>query len=276
MRVGILADTHLRCTEVRRVADAVARMSGLGAEIAVLAGDVGEGSAAFRRCLAVVRSRFGGDVLVLCGNHDLWNAPGYNRPARGSRELWEEILPRAMADAGCIDLERSVWRRGGLAVAGSIGWYDYSATPDRPPNPWAYYEVNKFRQSNDADFIDWEFSDRQFAAEVGRGLVARLGRLELDPGTDAVLVATHMPLFERQLAGGYDHTYWGNLTLGGEVSRFAKVRWVVSGHTHAFARGAVPRAGGADMLVATVPSDYGRPGFVVVDTEASADAWFNT
>jgi len=276
MRVGILSDTHLKHTGARRVADAVARMSGLGAEVAVLAGDVGEGSAAFRRCLAIVRSRFAGDVLVFCGNHDLWNAPGYNRPARGSRELWDDVLPRVIADAGCVDLERSVWQRGGLAVAGSIGWYDYSATRDRPAKPWAYYRTNKFRQSVDASFIDWAESDRQFAAEVGRGLVARLERLEQDPGVGEVLVATHVPLFERQLVSGYDHTYWGNLTLGGEVSRFTKVRWVVSGHTHAFARGAVRRANGMDILVATVPSDYHRPGFVVVDTAAGAVDWLST
>lgn len=266
MKIGVISDTHLRHSSPKQVASAAERMSGSGAEVAVVAGDVGEGPSAFGRCLAVIRSCFPGDVLVLCGNHDLWNAPGH-RPPAGSQELWDRVLPAAIADSGCIDLERGCWCRDRIAVAGSIGWYDYSATEDRPPCPTAYYEVNKWRHCKDAGYIDWPFSDARFAGRVGDALAERLSLLEADEAVDRVLVATHMPVFMQQmrmeLAG---NAYFGNLTLGDRIAGFPKVRWVVSGHTHRLACRTVLRDG-PDILAAVVPSNYGEPGFVVIDTD---------
>jgi len=265
MKVGIISDTHLRHSTPRQVADATRRMADLGAEVGVVAGDVGEGPSAFRRCLALIRSRFPGDVLVLAGNHDLWNAPGHR--AAPSRDLWDTVLPAMIADSGCIDLERAVWFRDGIAVAGSIGWYDYSATEDRPPCPPAYYEINKWRHCKDADHIDWPLSDTGFANQVGEALAERLSRLEDDDAVDRVLVATHMPAFEQQLRMELSgNAYFGNLTLGGRIAKFRKVRWVISGHTHQLACRTVLRDG-PDILAAVVPSRYGDPGFVIIDTE---------
>jgi len=265
MKIGITSDIHLRHSTVRQVAAVAEEMAAGGAEVAVVAGDIGEGPAAFRRCLAVIRSRFPGDVLVLAGNHDLWVAPGY-RAGASSLELWDSVLPAAVRETGCTDLERSVWSLGGVAIAGSIGWYDYSATEDRPPCPPAYYELNKHWHCKDADYITWPFSDIRFAKMVGDALADRLRLLERDKGVHSVLVATHMPVFRQQMRLEDGNAYYGNLTLGDRIAKFRKVKWVVSGHTHIGSYRTVLRDG-PDILAAVVPSDYGKPGFVVVDTE---------
>lgn len=266
MKIGIISDIHLRSSSARQVAEAVQQMTALGTDVAIIAGDVGEGASAFGRCLRVIRSRFSGDLLVLCGNHDLWNAPGY-RPQTSSQELWDKILPTIITDNGCIDLERTCWFHNKIAVAGSIGWYDYSATEDRPPCPAAYYEVNKWRHSKDAMYIDWPLGDIRFANQVGDALMERLSLLEDDKTIEHVLVATHVPVFVQQIRMELDgNAYFANFTLGNRIAKFLKVKWVISGHTHKLAYRTVLRAG-PDILTAVVPSDYGKPGFVIIDTE---------
>jgi len=79
-------------------------------------------------------------------------------------------------------------------------------------------------------------------------------------------VATHMPVFRQQMRLEDGNAYYGNLTLGDRIAKFRKVKWVVSGHTHSGLYRTVLRDG-PDILAAVVPSVYGRPGFVIVDTE---------
>jgi hypothetical protein len=59
--------------------------------------------------------------------------------------------------------------------------------------------------------------------------------------------------------------YFGNLTLGDEVCRHAKVRAIVSGHTHIGREGQRVRPGLPPLAYRVVPSEYGDPRHVLLE-----------
>lgn len=272
MKLIVTADLHLRNTKHSEIAAMLDKaVEAPDTDALVIAGDVGEGSKSFRTVLKMARMRFD-TVLVICGNHDLYVAPGYNRLDVTSQQLWDEILPKIIADTGCMDLERNVWRHGAAAVVGTIAWYDYSSAEKRLMMPDAWYERRKRDLISDGAYIDWSITDKEFAAEVSEPFLRRLEGLDEEPSVEEVVVITHDPIFECQMIRHPDdygwscrNAYFGNLTLGTEVLRFPKVRQVISGHTHTPAKGEIPRKGMLPVRAVVIDSDYSRPGFLVVD-----------
>ena len=114
--------------------------------------------------------------------------------------------------------------------------------------------------------------NRAFAAERSACLLADLDALEKDPAVQRVLVVTHVPILEEQLARrprdldwARATAYFGNLTLGASVMKRPKVATVVSGHTHEGRRARVYRRGGTPVTALVVGSDYRRPAFLTVE-----------
>ena len=168
--------------------------------------------------------------------------------------------------------EDSIFLADGTVLAGSIAWYDYSKrnpqTAEWTPEQFARAKPDVI---NDGRRIAWGHTDPGFAGLVSDRLVARLERLSGDPAVRRILVATHVPVFERQLTGrrGDDpvlESYYANLTLGRRLLAFPKVGAVVSGHTH---RGLepveVPQEGRPPVTLANLGSDYGDPRFVTLE-----------
>src|SRR5262249_447120 len=92
-------------------------------DVLVLAGDVGTGPH-FAACLEQFADLPGRKPSVP-GNHDI----GFpSDPPRDSRELYEEALPATAARFGFHSLDRGPLSlpEEGLALVGSINWYDYS------------------------------------------------------------------------------------------------------------------------------------------------------
>jgi hypothetical protein len=170
-------------------------------------------------------------------------------------------------------LEDMVWRSGGLAVIGSLAWYDYSAAKQKH-YALEYYAANKSRFNADGLYIDWQWTDPEFAGRLGDQLVTRLDQAEREPGVQACLVVTHVPLVEEQIVRRpwsprwtIGNAYFGNLTLGSRVLQFRKVQAIISGHTHVGRRGNTARPNFPKMApvpVYVVPSDYNKPEFVTV------------
>ncbi len=258
-RVVVTSDLHLGLTDRETLAAHAAAIAAERPDLTVLAGDIGEGLERFRACLDIFRD-LPGAVAVLAGNHDVWGRLGQH-----SAELWERFLPEAASAAGMLWLEDDVWRQGGLAVTGSIAWYDYSAAAPQLKKTDEFWTKNKGRWNADAHFVDWKWTDQEFAERVGAALVGRVTRLEDDPTVEAVLVATHVPLYEEQmlrkpfdLSWTFGNTYFGNLTLGERLLFARKLRCVISGHTHVPRDGTHPRSG-ASLPVKVIDSEYGRP-----------------
>jgi predicted phosphohydrolase len=263
-RISVTSDLHLGITSEAVILGLARAIAAEGPDLTILAGDIGEGLAAFRRCLSLF-SMLPGAVGVVAGNHDLWARQGYSQ-GYTSEQLWSTELPAVTRGAGALWLEEEGWSKDGVGVLGSVAWYDYSACTRSPPwLPASYYAKRKSRVVRDAQMLDRDWDDLAFARRVGAGLVARLAAFDADPAIDAILVATHVPLFKAQRARPPVHVsraswaYFANLTLGDQVRKSPKVRVVCSGHTHWGAEGVVARPPLAPIELVTLESDYGAP-----------------
>ena len=271
VRVAVSSDLHFdaagRLTSPATITALVEEMRAAEPAAVVLAGDIGHPLENFKRCLAAFQS-IRVPVAVLAGNHDVWRDEG----GLGSRELWEHGLADATREAGALWLEDGELRIGDVAVVGSLAWYDYSAAPEHLRYPDGHFARIKGSLNNDAEMIDWPWTDVEFAWRLRQGLVGKLARLDRDASIRSVVVTTHVPIFEEQMTrkpGSHrwelSNAYFGNLTTGAAVARCAKVRTVVSGHTHCGRRGTVVRDAAPPIDVHVVGSEYGRPAFVVID-----------
>jgi 3',5'-cyclic AMP phosphodiesterase CpdA len=265
--VVVTSDLHLGITGRYQLQVLAEDITAKRPDLTVLAGDIGEGLSNFVSCLKLFLG-VPGVVGVLAGNHDLWARHGYC-----SKDLWERQLPEAVRAAGMLWLEDMVWRSGGLAVIGSLAWYDYSAAERTSEWP-EFYAANKSKFNADGLYIDWQWADREFADRLGDQLVTRLDHAEHEAGIQACLVVTHVPLVEEQITRRpwnrrwtLGNAYFGNLTLGRRVLQFRKVQAIISGHTHVGRHGNIARPDFPEMApvaVYVVPSDYNRPEFVTV------------
>lgn len=272
-RIVVTSDLHLGITSEATLRSLAGGIADEQPALTVLAGDLGEPLANFHSCLRLFAD-LPGEVAVLAGNHDVWARVGHS-----SQELWERLLPDAVRGMGMLWLEEGDWRRGDLAVVGSLAWYDYSAVdPGVPPYAPEDFAARKGGYNLDGRFVDWAWTDPEFAARLGDGLCERLERLAADASVRAIVVVTHVPLFEEQLSRrpydprwSFSNAYFGNLTLGQRVAEVGKVRRVVSGHTHVGREGRVSRRARRDdgelpdIHVSVIASDYDAPVYLVVD-----------
>ncbi len=283
-KIVITSDLHLGITKREEIEPLVETIAATRPDLTVIAGDIGEGEANIRDCLALFQG-MPGEVGVLGGNHDVWalSAP-WRLGGPDSQEMWERVLPGAVRDAGMRWLEEESWRSGGLAVAGSIAWYDYSgAAEDIPPQTEEYWiefkrtPLTDGRLLNpDSKFINWPWSDVAFATACADALVERMTGLEADAGVESVLLVTHVPIFREQLIiradvprWGYGNAFFGNLTLGERVRGMRKLRAVVSGHTHIGVK-ATTAHGAEPLPVWVTKSDFHKPSYVVYDSATGA------
>ncbi len=193
-KIVITGDLHLGITSAATLRRLVSTIADEEPDLTVLAGDIGEGLPHVVGCLKLF-AQIPNDVAVLAGNHDVWARANYS-----SQDLWERYLPEAVQAAGMLWLEGTVWQLGGIAVAGSLAWYDYSAADlTIPPYPPEFFAERKGSYNPDAMYIDWPWPDQEFAARLGDALCERLLGLEGDPSVRSVLVVSHVPLFEEQM-----------------------------------------------------------------------------
>lgn len=270
-RIVVTSDLHFdpdgRLTRPEAVTQLAAQIVEMHPDAVVLAGDLGHPLANFVACLDTFRS-VDAPIGVLAGNHDVWHDPA----GAGSRELWEIRLSEAVRLAGMYWLEDDILRAGDTAIVGSLAWYDYTAAPEPLRYDDEHYARIKAQLNADADWIDWPWSDVEFAGKLREGFRARLARAQRDASVGIIVVVTHVPVFEAQMTrrpGDHrwelSNAYFGNLTTGEVVARFRKVRAVVSGHTHCGRSEVVERPGLRSIETHVVASDYGRPSFVVVE-----------
>lgn len=275
MRVLITSDLHAELTGLETIRRLVAGMDREDPDLVVLAGDLGNPSHLFESCLACFIP-LSCPIAVLPGNHDIWTSFGETSIA-----LYEEILPEITASMGFHWLERDpLVLPGGFGVCGSIGWYDYSAR--EPSYEQTDEEIirNKPKYAMDAQCVDWEYTDPEFAEYCRRRLARQIKTLEENPDVQRVMAATHVPVFEEQIDRHPDdrdwslgNPYFGHLTMGEELGKFQKLRWVISGHTHVGLNGLIERDGLHPLATAVIASDYERPRWVTleIDSEGNRD-----
>lgn len=269
MKLAVTSDLHLPITPIETIVQLAREMAEWGPDVVAVAGDVAESVADLTHCLTTLKESLSCPVLVVVGNHDLW--------ARGcsSMRLWEEVLPQTVALTGCVWLEGKAHVQAGVAVVGSVAWYDYSAVDRELSTTPEILAQDKRYFNMDAQMIDWRWTDPEFAARVAQPLLARLDLLESDAAVRQTVVVTHVPLLECQMCRrpdnpgwGFSNAYFGNLTLGEQVLARRKVTHIVSGHTHIPRSGMARRKDGSIVQAQVLASDYRRPAWVGLNLTA--------
>jgi hypothetical protein len=266
VKLAFTSDLHLPITKDEAIAALGRKVQASEPQAFIVAGDVGESLADIKRGLQLLREQVRCPIWVLAGNHDLWARPPYD-----SRQLWREQVPATVRATGCQWLEGTSFVLDGVAVAGTIAWYDYSAADPSVHASALEFAQQKFHYNADALRIDWEWSDSEFAECVNVPFLAQLDHLESDPSVRHIVVVTHVPIVEEQMhrdaadrRWAFSNAYFGNLTLGRRVVAHRKVSHIISGHTHRGKEAVLERPDGSRIRAYVVPSDYEQPAFVVL------------
>jgi predicted MPP superfamily phosphohydrolase len=231
-----------------------------------VAGDIGEGVENIQVVFEEIRS-LGIPVGACAGNHDVWK----NDKRRTSELIWNQILPSLARSAGITWLDGENMVVGGIAIVGTIAWYDYSA---QDPAFKASPEENWKRKGEfDADAwqVDWPWNDIEFCDMIEPGFRARLKQAQDDPSIREIIVVSHSPIFEGQIKRkpgnykwGFSNAYYGNLTFGSIVAGHDKLTHVVSGHSHAGMESTI-MIGNHPARVVTLDSQYNNPVYIGLD-----------
>jgi predicted phosphohydrolase len=214
-------------------------------DLLILAGDIGTGIL-FEDCLRLfqeVPCRKG----LVPGNHDLWVSA--EESPNDSLEVYQRLLPKAAARQGFhyLDSGPLLLPDSGLAVVGSINWYDYSWALDgiRRCFPDEEHRLHSKRftrgRHNDAVFVRWPLDDVSFTSLVAATLERQL--LSALQQADKVIVVTHHPPFyglSFPRAGPpvfLDSFLWdafaGNVGVEQLLARHSdRIAFAFCGHTH--------------------------------------------
>lgn len=264
MKIAYTADLHQPITPLWQIEQLVKNVSDFKPEIVILGGDIGESLQDFEKCLRLFRKSINCPLLVIPGNHDLWV-----RRFNDSKKLWFEELPQITKDVGCIWLEGNSFVQDGVGIAGTIGWYDYSAVDSGINHSELHFAQEKFNFNSDALLIDWEWSDPEFAMRVSTPFLGELNKLENNSGVTKILVATHFPILDEQIhrdaekpGWSFSNAYAGNLTLGREVVKYKKLGHVISGHTHIEKKGVIERINLNPVSYQVLGADYQKPAMI--------------
>jgi predicted phosphohydrolase len=264
MRILLTADLHYNHLRSKPLADAViVEMNRAGGDVLVVIGDTAthEGDA-FERCLS--RFNFAGPKLIVAGNHELWT----NRD--DSYALFTEELPRRAAALGWHWLETQPFVSGDLAIAGTVGWYDYSFAQASLEIPRRFYEhkvspgaaaylgsyqhliddvddlspraLEIVARWNDGRYVKLHRGDREFLAECTTRLDAQLASLA--SVRHVVAITHHLPFREllpppSNAQWDFAKAYLGADALGRVLLHHPNVRHAFCGHSHFPAEAAV-------------------------------------
>jgi 3',5'-cyclic AMP phosphodiesterase CpdA len=275
IRLAITADLHWghnsRGDEAtRQLRDFVRQRA---PDVLVLAGDVGAGQH-FNECLALFRELTSQKALVP-GNHDVWVTED---DARGdSLTVYQRHLPAVCAEYGFhfLDHRPLIWPDSGLALVGTINWYDYSWSLDALRALTLDWEerlrTKRFSRArhNDARFVRWPTDDVAFTARVVSAMEEQL-REALKTVPQAVVVTHHPPFRGLSLPDhgpdpSLDELLWdafmGNQRMEDLLTRnSSSVPLAFCGHTH------VPRESTlVNVRGYNIGSDYHTKRLLLVD-----------
>jgi 3',5'-cyclic AMP phosphodiesterase CpdA len=249
-RIAVAADLHWGTRHPAGAGATLALVADLyhdPPDLLVLAGDIGAWDE-FGRCLELFANLCSLKALVP-GNHDVWVRP--DDPRGDSMSVYREHLPRVAAGHGFHYLDHGplVLTDHGLAVVGSMNWYDYSWALDRlreaAPDWRERVRTKRFNRGrhNDANFVRWETDDGAFTRDVVAALAAHL-RSALGQVPAAVLVTHHPPFrglnYPKPEPLDLDALLWeafsGNAGVEQLLAEYGnRIPFAFCGHTH-FAR----------------------------------------
>lgn len=256
MRLIVTADLHYNHPRSKQGAiDLIDQMNRSGGDVLLVIGDSAAADGDdLEQCLS--KFSFTGPKLFVAGNHELWTH------GPDSYELYHTVLPQRLRDLGWQWIEAEPFQAEGLAIVGSVGWYDYSfaqkalAIPDRfyaqKVSPGAAERLPELAhlvegsdisaQSreivarwNDGKFVKLHRDDAIFLEELIARLEAHLAAVH---HADRIVAAIHHLPFRELLPPSHGSqwdfakAYLGSEKIGHCLQRFERVTHVLCGHSH--------------------------------------------
>ncbi len=213
-------------------------------DVLILAGDIGTGSL-YGDCLAQL-AELPCLKTVVPGNHDIWTSPDSERD---SLFLYDKELPRISAQHGFHYLDQGpiILPDAGVAIVGSINWYDYSWSLEKLrshyPDELDRLQSKRFSRGrhNDANFVRWPLDDVGFTTLVVDAFTTHLLQA-LEQVPRVVAVTHHPPIYALGFprpgpATSLDSLLWdafcGNRAMEEVFARYAeRIAFAFCGHTH--------------------------------------------
>jgi len=235
VKVLATADLHFGLREdgdasTRRIAKLVCESD---ADLFVIAGDTFALDVdGLHACLDLFAD-FRGIKALVFGNHDLWTIGG------DSFELYDSVLPEVVREHGFVALDHDPVRLDGVAVVGTVGWYDYSLREPGLRVPLGVYQTKRLRgvaQWNDGRYVRWGFSDAEFTEHVVQKLKAQLAAVSGE-ARKIVAVTHHLPFANmvrksREPAWQFGNAFLGSIRLGEVLTKCAEITRHICGHSH--------------------------------------------
>lgn len=136
MRLILTSDLHYDVVRSRGPTEDLARtIARTGADMLVFVGDLAAADLAILERTFGLFDTFAGRMLFVPGNHELWTPPGGD-----SRRRYEVELPDLCRRCGVHYLDDGPFVADGLAVVGSVGWYDYTFRSAAMNIPLRFYQ----------------------------------------------------------------------------------------------------------------------------------------
>ena len=263
VRLLVTADLHYDAARSRAPAEDLAReVLRTGGDALVLVGDsAGAAHEPLRQCLALFRD-FPGRRFVVPGNHCLWCLPGED-----SIQRYEQVLPAIAAEAGFAVLDHAPDVLDGVALVGSVGWYDYSYRHEELEIPLEFYrakvtpgaaqrlpEHRHLLEAFRGQLADWHMNisaqwmdgvrvrmnmtDEEFLEYLVRKLSGQLDALQSAPQVRRIVAFVHHLPF-RQLVPSdrppeiaFAAAFMGSDRIGEVLQNCPKLTHVFCGHSH--------------------------------------------
>lgn len=256
MRLLATADLHYNHPKSRPLADElIDRMNAAGGDVLLVVGDSASFDGdALERCLS--RFKFSGPKLFVPGNHELWTR------GSDSYSIVTERLPRRVRELGWHWLQDEPFLAVGVAVVGSVGWYDFSFAQADLGVPVRFYAAKvspaiagryeEYRHLlpmddvsphareliarwNDGRFVKLGRSDERFLDELLERLQAQLDGLT--SARQVVAAIHHLPFRQllpppHSVQWDFAKAYLGSGRLGELLLRYPNVTNVLCGHSH--------------------------------------------
>jgi predicted phosphodiesterase len=261
MKILVTADLHFEVPRSRAPAEELAeRACEEGGEALVLVGDTA-GARLPALADALDRfARFGGRRFIVPGNHCLWCAG-----EEDSMRRYLDILPNLAAGHGFAMLDAQPAMLGGVALVGSVGWYDYSFADKSLGIPEEFYRakvapgaaaqlggfedmLDRHRGQlgeralairsrwMDGRYVRLPMGDEEFCRFLAERLATQLE--EVSRQAERVVVFMHHLPFAELLPEGradpvaFASAYLGSPLFGEVLLAFPKVTDVYCGHSH--------------------------------------------
>lgn len=259
MRLIVTADLHYDIARsVAPTEQLAGRVNKRGGDALLIVGDAcGRDLSILRRCLALFDA-FPGRIFYVAGNHDLWTLGG------SSLERYERELADVCREAGVWYLDERPYIQDGIALVGSIGWYDYTFRQESLGIPVRFYEhkvapgaaarLDEYRHLvngyddvapsmldittrwMDGAYVRLPMTDIEFTQRVRDRLVEHLRGAAGQAG-EIVVAMHHLPFDEMVRHSGrpnwdFANAYMGSRSFGELLLSEPKVRYVFCGHTH--------------------------------------------